>query len=132
MRKMAGAILALAVAGCGGGGGHREGRWESLGSRMVDFGGDHDSIMAVHQGVFTKIKLEVSGGDLLMHNVVVHFGNGEKYSPDTRFEFNSNTGSRVIDLPGEARKIVRIEFRYKSIRGGRGGRATITAWGRHN
>ena len=107
------------------------GGWEPLGTRQVDFGGDHDTIACAHQGTFRKIKLEVDGGDLLMHNVVVHFGNGEKHSPDTRLEFNSNTGSRIIDLPGGDRTITKIDFYYKSQRGGRGGRATIRAYGQN-
>lgn len=128
------ALAVLALSACGG---RRErhdagpGGWEHLGTRMVNFGGDHDTIPCAHQGTFRKIKIEVDGGDLLMHNIVVHFGNGEKFSPDTRFEFNSNTGSRIIDLPGGDRVITKIDFHYRSQRGGRGGRATLKAYGQN-
>ena len=58
------------------------------------------------------------------------FGNGERFSPGTRFYFGRDSRSRVIDLPGDARVIRRIEFAYKSVRGGGDGRATIEVYGR--
>ena len=61
----------------------------------------------------------VDDGDLEMFNVRVVFGNGQVYSPDTRLYFREDTRTRVIDLSGDARIIRRIEFRYKSVRGGR-------------
>ena len=49
-----------------------------------------------------------------MYNIVVHFANGKKFSPDTRLKFSQGTQSRNIDLPGEARRVTKIDFYYSS------------------
>jgi hypothetical protein len=132
--------LAIAAAGChrkvvveehgGGGGGGGGGGWERLGTRSVDHRGDHDTIMADFQGDFTAIKIEVDRTELEMYNVRVNFGNGEHWSPDTRFEFREGTWSRTIDLPGGVRHIRSIDFWYRTEHRGEG-KAIVTAWGRH-
>ncbi len=63
-------------------------------------------------------------------DVVITFANGEKWSPATRLRFDQHTRSRVIDRPGAARTINRIDFYYRSIAGGRQGRAVVQAQGR--
>lgn len=104
--------------------------WDHLGSRVVDFGGDHDSIDCRGEGRFTSFQLEVENGDLEMFDIVVTFGNGDKESPKTRFVFDDSTRTRVIDLPGNKRFIKRVDFYYKSIRASRDGRATINLYGK--
>lgn len=104
------------------------GDWELLGSRQVSFGAERDVIGARHQGRFRAIKIEVERGNLEMFDVRVVFRNGESFSPDTRIEFREGSWSRTIDLPGDARIIDRIEFRYRSEV--RRGRAVVKVWGR--
>ncbi|MGH9260754.1 MAG: hypothetical protein ACRD08_12790, partial [Acidimicrobiales bacterium] len=104
--------------------------WESLGTRTVDFRVDHDVITARGQGTFRQVRLIVEGGDLEMFDVLITFGSGEQWSPATRWRFDQNTRSRVIDLPGAARTISRIDFAYRSIAGGGQGRAVVQAQGR--
>lgn len=135
---------ALLAAGCGGGGGRRGGggggggggnapegpRWEKLGSRMVNFHGDHDTIAAGGQGDFRQIRIDVDRADLEMYNIRVNFGNGEHWSPDTRIHFKEGSWSRTIDLPGHVRHIKTVEFWYKTSHRGEG-RANIDLFGRH-
>ena len=106
------------------------GDWEKLGSRKVNFVGDKDTIaVTAAEGLFNAIKLDVDDGDLEMYNVVVTFGDGEKFSPETRFVFEQGTRSRTIDLPGAARIIRKVEFLYRSKL--KKGRATLNLFGRH-
>ena len=106
------------------------GEWDRLGSRKVAFGGDHDTIVVTAaEGVFNAIRLEVDKGDLELWDVVVTFGDGEKFSPATRFMFDQGTHSRVIDLPGASRVIRKVDFFYKSKL--RRGHATMSLFGRH-
>lgn len=102
------------------------GEWEHLGVRPVDFRVDHDAVLAGRQGAFRAIRLDVEGGNLEMFNIKITFGNGETFSPATRLLFSAGTMSRVIDLPGEARIIRRIDFFYRSLGGplAAGGTAT--------
>jgi hypothetical protein len=89
--------------------------WEHLGARPVDFRADHDAVLAGRQGRFRAVRLDVEGGSLEMFNVKITFANGETFSPATRLIFNRGTMSRVIDLPGDARTIRRIDFFYRSV-----------------
>ncbi|MCC6575547.1 MAG: hypothetical protein IT462_17345 [Planctomycetes bacterium] len=103
--------------------------YELLGSRKVDFRDDNDTIEVVgNDGRFTAILFDIEDGNLEMEKVKVTFCNGEKYEPDTRLNFDENSRSRSIDLPGAARCIEKVEFDYESK--GRRGRATINLYGR--
>lgn len=106
------------------------GTWDHLGMRPVDFRVDHDAITAVGEGAFRAIRIDVEGGDLEMFDVKVSFGNGETFSPSTRLYFREGTRSRVIDLPGDARIIRRIDFFYRSALFGAPGRAIVHVYGR--
>ncbi len=63
-----------------------------------------------------------------MYNVKVTFGDGSSFSPQTRLVFAQGAWSRVIDLPGNARRIRKVEFWYRS-RGARTGRARVQLFG---
>lgn len=104
--------------------------WDHLGSRVVDFGGDHDAIDCRGEGRFTAFQVEVEDGDLEMFDIVVTFGNGDKESVRTRLVFEGNSRTRVIDLPGNRRLVKRVDFFYKSLRATRGGKATINLYGK--
>jgi hypothetical protein len=77
------------------------------------------------KGMFRKIRIDVEDGDLEMFDVKIVFGNGERFSPATRLYFKEGSRSRVIDLPGRARLIRRIDFSYRSILGGGQGKAIV-------
>jgi hypothetical protein len=104
--------------------------WERLGTRVVSFGGDHDTISCRGEGRFSALMLEVEDGDLEMFDFVVTFGNGERISPPTRLVFDAGNRTRVVDLPGRDRAIARIDFFYRSMRVTPDGRATIHLYGR--
>jgi hypothetical protein len=102
--------------------------WERLGSRLVNGKGDRDTIQVGKlEGHFRSIRFRVKHSAVRMHDVVVVFGNGDKFSPPTRDTYDAGTSSRVIDLPGDKRVIRRIEFRYSDLPGG--GAAEVEVWG---
>lgn len=101
--------------------------WDKLGERWVQGGADHDAIhVGRDDGRYRQLKLVVEHSALEMRDVVVIFGDGSRFSPDTRMVFGQGTTSRTIDLPGGDRVIRRIEFRYGNLPGG--GRAQVEAW----
>jgi hypothetical protein len=104
--------------------------WRQLGSRTVAFRTDRDVITVTGDRQARQLQIVVEGGDLEMQNIQITFANGEAHSPLTRLTFQEGARSRVIDLPGEQRVIRRIEFRYRSLLGGRDGRATVNVYGR--
>lgn len=102
--------------------------WEKLGSRVVDFGADKDTIPCEGEGRFTAIRLYVVNGDLVLSDVKVTFGDGTSYSPGTRMEFMEGSRSRSIELPGIARSIKKVELLYRSEPGKP--KATLMLYGR--
>lgn len=104
--------------------------WNRLGERVVRPGADdRDSIVVTRsEGRFTRVQLRVEHSALELYDVVITFADGTTYSPRTRLVFARGTNSRVIDLPGGARIIRRVDFRYSNIPGG--GRAQIELWAR--
>lgn len=106
-------------------------QWERLGSRKVDFKLDKDVIaVGAHEGGFTKLKIEVRGGALNMHKMVVHFMNGSDQDVELKQNFTKGGGSRIIDLPGNKRIIKSITFHYDSKNNAQS-KATVHVFGRH-
>ncbi len=104
--------------------------WEHVGSRVVSFRAERDVVTAVGQGTFRQLRFEVDGGDLDLFDLRVTFGSGESWSPTTRLHFREDSRSRVLDLPGAARVVRRVDFVYRSVAGGGEGRAVIHVYGR--
>ncbi len=107
------------------------GKWERLGSKKVNFRLDKDVIrVGVRDGGFTKLKVQVTGGSVNMHKMVVEYGNGQKETINIKHQFSPRTGTRVIDLNGGKRVIKDITFWYDS-KNRPGGKATVHVFGRH-
>ena len=102
--------------------------WTSLGSKTVNGKYDHDTLeVGADEGRYSKLTFVVEDSDLEMFDIVVKFGNGEKVSIDTRLTFKEGSRTGVIDLPGEARIIKKIEFKYGNLPGT--GKASVKVYG---
>jgi hypothetical protein len=100
-----------------------------LGERTVNGGLDHDAIAVGRaDGKFHEIMLVVERAPVELFDLVVTLGNGERYEPHTRLVFGRDTTSRSIDLPGNARFIRRVDFRYGNLVAG--ANAKVELWGR--
>jgi hypothetical protein len=110
----------LAVTGCPapvGVYGPGPGGWVQLGERTVNGRGDRDIIhVGRREGRFRQLQFTIENSSLEMYDMIVYFGDGSSYSPPTRLVFHPGQASRVIDLPGGARVIKRVEFRYGNPR----------------
>ncbi|MCC6575548.1 MAG: hypothetical protein IT462_17350 [Planctomycetes bacterium] len=91
--------------------------WEKLGERTVDgYATDHDMIqVGLADGRFSRLKLRVTGGDMVLQRVLVVFHDGEHYYPHYKLEFKENSRSHDIDLPGKRLAINRVEFWYTKM-----------------
>ncbi|MBP9086569.1 MAG: hypothetical protein KBG15_10660 [Kofleriaceae bacterium] len=103
--------------------------WVMLGESTVDGRVDRDKVKVGNAaGTFSRLTFVVLDSDLEMDDVAVNFvGGGKGFSPNVRQAFRENTRTRVIDLPGAARSIASVQFRYRNLPGG--GRARVQVWG---
>ena len=77
---------------------------------------DHDAIhVGRRDGRFHEIMIVVERAPIELFDLVVTFGNGERYEPHTRLVFGTESTSRNIDLPGRARIIQRVDFRHGNL-----------------
>lgn len=103
--------------------------WRKLGEKIVNGKNDHDDILVGRrEGGFRALRLHIENDSLRMHDVVVEFTDGSKFSPRTRVQFAEGVTSNVIDLPGGRRHIKRVGLRYSDVKGG--GAARVEVWGR--
>lgn len=103
-------------------------RWDFLGQAHVDGRSDHDRIRVNNSGSFRALQLGIRDGAIEFYKVVVHFDNGEDHQVEIRDRIAANEKTRVIDLPGDRRRIRSVEFWY-----GKGNwrtRPTVNLWGR--
>lgn len=104
--------------------------WKKLGSKKVSYKLDKDVIrVGLNDGTFTKLKIQVTGGSLNMHKMLVEYGNGTKDNIPLKFNFAKGNDSRVIDLEGGKRVIKDITFWYDTKNVSRN-RAKIHVFGR--
>lgn len=102
--------------------------WVTLGSRTVSLFRDHDTIrVGLTSGLFSKMRMSVTGNAVFVQDLHVTFGNGTGADIPVRFMFLPGTSSRVIDLPGAARFIRRIDLTYRRLIVG--GNAVVTVQG---
>ena len=105
----------------------RHSQWDKLGERWVQGHVDRDVINVQRRERYSRIKIVVEHSAVELYDVIIHFGNGEVFSPGTRLIFGQGSTSREIDLPGGLRNIDRIDFRYGNLPGG--GKAQVEVWG---
>ena len=105
----------------------RNSQWDKLGQRWVNGRIDRDVIPVHRRERYSRIRIVVEHSALELHDVVIHFRNGEVYSPGARLIFGEGSVSREIDLPGGLRDIERIELVSGNLPGG--GRAQVEVWG---
>ena len=105
-------------AGAGGGGGEPPppvATWNELGCKSVGFLIDRDVVNVSSEDFYRALRLRSSGLDIEMHDVNVRFANGQRDSYRVNAVIRSGERSRPIDLRGERRRIVAIEFVYRSL-----------------
>ncbi len=105
----------------------RNSQWDKLGERWVNGRIDRDMIPVQRRERYSRIRIVVEHSALELQDIVIHFGNGEVYSPGTRLIFGEGAASREIDLPGGLRHIERIELVSGNLPGG--GKAQVEVWG---
>jgi hypothetical protein len=106
-------------------------KWEKLGTRIVNYSLDRDIIpVTANRGGFTKLKVEVIGGAINMHKMIIVYGIGAKDEIPLRHNFNNRSSSRLIDLKGGKRMIKEIVFVYDT-KGLRPRKAVVNVYGRH-
>lgn len=107
------------------------GRWEVLGSKVVNFQADHDEIIVTaYEGTFKRIKFKVLQAPIYVKNFRVIYGNGTSDNFVVNRHFKAGHDSRVIDLTGRNRIIKKININYKTVHVGKG-RAKIVVFGKH-
>jgi hypothetical protein len=80
-----------------------------------------------YEGRVARIMLVVTNSSLEVGDVVIQFGNAQRWSPGLRHSFADGSRSRAIDLPGHVRSIRGVEL----VRGGvpPGTRTRVELWG---
>ena len=102
--------------------------WHLMGDAWVAGQFEREIIhVGKYEGRFARVMLVVTESRLEVGDVVIQFGNGQRWSPGLRRSFADGSRSRAIDLPGHVRFIRGVEL----VRGDvpPGTRAHAELWG---
>jgi len=80
-----------------------------------------------YEGRFARVMLVVTNSSLEVGDVVIQFGNGQRWSPGLRHGFADGSRSRAIELPGHVRFIRGVELVHGGVPPGT--RAHAELWG---
>jgi hypothetical protein len=102
--------------------------WVKLGESRIEVLADFAIIpVGLTEGLFSHIRLEVSGSDIFVRSLRVIFSNGERADLTVASLIRRGRSSQPLALPGRARAIRQIELFY--TRGLRSGQATVVVNG---
>lgn len=104
--------------------------WDFLAKRQVNLTVDHDTVTVPPAArTLSRLLLVVRMNDLELYDIKVTFESGDVFDAKFRGRFLANRDTQIIDLPGGARRVRRIDFRYRSLlRTAR--RAEVEIWGK--
>ena len=90
--------------------------WRLLGDAWVT-GQFERQIMRVgkYEGRVARVMLVVTASSIDLGDMVIQFGNGQRWSPGLRNSFGDGSRSRAIDLPGHVRFIRGVELVHGSV-----------------
>jgi hypothetical protein len=89
--------------------------WNELGCKSVGFLIDRDVVNVSSQDFYRALRLRSSGVDIELLDMSVRFANGQKDAYRVNAVIRSGERSRPIDLRGERRRIVAVEFIYRAL-----------------
>ena len=89
--------------------------WNELGCKTVGFLIDRDVVNVDSSEFYRALRLRSNGLDIEMLELNVRFANGQRDSYRVNAVIRSGERSTPIDLRGERRRIVAIEFIYRSL-----------------
>jgi hypothetical protein len=90
--------------------------WRLLGEGRVAGQFEREIIpVGKYQGRLARVMLVVTDASLEVGDVVIQFGNGQRWSPGLRHSFADGSRSRAIDLPDHVRFIRGVELVHGSV-----------------
>ncbi len=102
--------------------------WRLLGDAWVSGQFERQIIrIGKDEGRVARVVLVITQSNLELGDVVIQFGNGQRWSPGLRHSFGDGSRSRTIDLPGNVRFIRGVELVRGAVSSG--GRARAEIWG---
>jgi hypothetical protein len=102
--------------------------WRLMGDGWVTGQFEREIIRAgKYEGRFARVMLVITDSTLEVGDVIIQFGNAQRWSPGLRHSFADGSRSRAIDLPGHVRFIRGLELVRGSVPPGT--RAHVELWG---
>jgi hypothetical protein len=104
--------------------------YQLLGKREVNFGIDKDTIPVNRAaGPMRQLLIVAKFNPVEVHTIRVFFEGGATYDANVRERLFVGRDKLVIDLPGNARKVSEVGFRYRKLNNAVR-RATVELWGK--
>ncbi len=104
-------------------------RWVALARALLDPTAERTELVVDPPSArLRSFRLRARGGAIDVIHLTVVFGNHRRFDIPLRSIVPAGGESRVIDLPGDDRRISRVFLRHAPV-GGAPGRVELSAWG---
>ncbi len=106
--------------------------WDKLGQKNVNYLIEKDVInVGIVEGLFTAVKLRITGNDINLHRLVIKFKNGPQQQVMIKKNIPAGGYSREIQLNGSGRRIIKeVVMFYERETAAQPARVEV--WGKHN
>ena len=102
--------------------------WRLLGDAWVTGQFERQLVrVGKYEGRVARVMLVITHSNLEIGDVVIQFGNAQRWSPGLRHSFADGSRSRAVDLPGHVLFIRAVELVRGSVPPGT--RAHVEVWG---
>lgn len=103
--------------------------WHKIGETTINFVAEQNEIMVLEAAKFGYIKFKVMNAPIVLMNLEVYFGSGNKQNIDVNSLIKEPGESWVIKLNLGVRNLKKVVFVYKTLPNHNDKKAQVELWG---
>jgi hypothetical protein len=103
--------------------------WHKIGETTVNFKTERDEIVVLGADRFANIKFNVDCAPIYLSDIEIYYESGDKQVVNINEHVKAAGWSRIVDLNGGERNVMKIVFVYQTLPNRKDVKAHVEVWG---